>query len=235
VSATLPTYSEADMQGMSPREYDKAIQKCRTLWERLQTADTNAAKAAWKFIDALGAIPIRTIRDHYGIPQEKVCDDIGIAQSHLRELLQASRLFPKDSPRLDDIGWRTHMQAYRNFGDVDEATTWMKMMVSEHGTVRFNDALELRGMTARRGATQGRSAKDWPEWEGWKAVFPLRDAKGLTQMELAKKSKTSVQFVQRLESGKITNPSIRALLAVADALGVTVRALVDEADIRRVT
>lgn len=57
----------------------------------------------------------------------------------------------------------------------------------------------------------------------------LRSAAGLTQSELAQKSGVSYQTVQAIEHGRTTAPRIATAAKLADALGVTLDALVNEA------
>jgi XRE family transcriptional regulator of biofilm formation len=53
----------------------------------------------------------------------------------------------------------------------------------------------------------------------------IREAKGLSQVELAKKAKVARSYVVRLESGQQKNPSLAVLKRLAKALGVRVTEL----------
>lgn len=55
----------------------------------------------------------------------------------------------------------------------------------------------------------------------------LREAKGWTQVELAKKARVTQALISQLEAGKKASPSVVPLLRIAKALGVTVEELVD--------
>jgi transcriptional regulator with XRE-family HTH domain len=55
----------------------------------------------------------------------------------------------------------------------------------------------------------------------------LRTARGLTQVELAKKMKLKQAYVARLESGEEHNPTLTTLRRLAKALKVTVGELVE--------
>ena len=50
----------------------------------------------------------------------------------------------------------------------------------------------------------------------------LREAKGLTQTELAKRAKITDEYVSMLESGAKRNPSFEVLKRLAKALGISV-------------
>lgn len=54
----------------------------------------------------------------------------------------------------------------------------------------------------------------------------LREAKGLTQMELAKKARVTQPLISQLEAGTKPTPSVVHILRIAKALGVTVEELV---------
>ncbi|MDC8450035.1 MAG: helix-turn-helix domain-containing protein [Nitrospira sp.] len=54
----------------------------------------------------------------------------------------------------------------------------------------------------------------------------LRSARGLTQVELAKKLKMKQAYVAQLETGKEANPTLDTLRRLAKALKVTVAELV---------
>lgn len=53
----------------------------------------------------------------------------------------------------------------------------------------------------------------------------FRQAKGWTQVELAKKARVTQALVSQLESGKKGSPSVVPLLRIAKALGVTLEEL----------
>jgi transcriptional regulator with XRE-family HTH domain len=55
----------------------------------------------------------------------------------------------------------------------------------------------------------------------------LRTARGLTQVELAKKMKRKQAYISQLESGTENNPTLDTLRRLAKALGVSVAELVD--------
>lgn len=55
----------------------------------------------------------------------------------------------------------------------------------------------------------------------------LRQAKGWTQVELAKKARVTQALISQLEAGEKATPSIVHILRIAKALGVTVEALVE--------
>jgi transcriptional regulator with XRE-family HTH domain len=55
----------------------------------------------------------------------------------------------------------------------------------------------------------------------------LREAKGWTQAELAKKAHVTQAFISQLEAGAKATPSVVHILRIAKALGVTVEALVE--------
>jgi transcriptional regulator with XRE-family HTH domain len=54
----------------------------------------------------------------------------------------------------------------------------------------------------------------------------LRDTKGWTQVDLAKKARVTQALISQLEAGKKASPSVVPLLRIAKALGVTVEELV---------
>lgn len=54
----------------------------------------------------------------------------------------------------------------------------------------------------------------------------LRDAKGWTQVDLAKKARVTQALISQLEAGKKASPSVVPLMRIAKALGVTVEELV---------
>jgi transcriptional regulator with XRE-family HTH domain len=55
----------------------------------------------------------------------------------------------------------------------------------------------------------------------------LRQGKGLTQVELAKKAKVERTYLTKLETGVKANPSLDILKRLAKALGVPVTALLE--------
>ena len=55
----------------------------------------------------------------------------------------------------------------------------------------------------------------------------LREGKGLTQAELAKKAQVTQSYVAMLEGGEKQNPSLAILQRLAKALGVPVTALLE--------
>lgn len=55
-----------------------------------------------------------------------------------------------------------------------------------------------------------------------KKVRSLREKKGMTQEDLAFKSKLSVYYISKLERGK-ANPSLVTLNSIARALGVSAK------------
>jgi transcriptional regulator with XRE-family HTH domain len=55
----------------------------------------------------------------------------------------------------------------------------------------------------------------------------LRKARGLSQQDLAKKSRISQPYLSQLEAGTYKNPSIDILQRLARALGVPVTALLE--------
>lgn len=54
----------------------------------------------------------------------------------------------------------------------------------------------------------------------------LREAKGLTQVDLARKAKVERTYIVKLEGGAKANPSLAILKRLAKALGVPVTELV---------
>jgi transcriptional regulator with XRE-family HTH domain len=58
-------------------------------------------------------------------------------------------------------------------------------------------------------------------------IRTLREAKGLSQVELAKRAKVARPYVVRLESGQQKNPSLVVLKRLAKALGVSVGRLLE--------
>jgi transcriptional regulator with XRE-family HTH domain len=58
-------------------------------------------------------------------------------------------------------------------------------------------------------------------------VTRIREERGLTQQELAKKAGTSYQTIWRIETGKHAEPGIYIAKRIARALGVSLDFLVD--------
>ena len=58
-------------------------------------------------------------------------------------------------------------------------------------------------------------------------IRTLREAKGLSQVELAKRAKLARPYLIRLESGQQKNPSLVLLKRLAKALGVPVTQLLE--------
>jgi transcriptional regulator with XRE-family HTH domain len=58
-----------------------------------------------------------------------------------------------------------------------------------------------------------------------RVIQTLREAKGLTQRDLAAKAKVTAAYVAQLEMGARKNPSLEVLQRIAKALGVTVAEL----------
>ena len=54
----------------------------------------------------------------------------------------------------------------------------------------------------------------------------IREGKGLTQVELAKRAKVTSIYISLLENGRKKNPSLAVLTRLAKALGVPVAELV---------
>jgi XRE family transcriptional regulator, regulator of sulfur utilization len=57
----------------------------------------------------------------------------------------------------------------------------------------------------------------------------LRSTARLSREELARRAGVSVDLVHSLEQGRTANPTLRTLLRLADALGVTVGELIEDA------
>ena len=55
----------------------------------------------------------------------------------------------------------------------------------------------------------------------------LRDARGMTQMELARRAGVTQGYVTMIETGTRKSPSLPVLRRLAKALGVTVAALLE--------
>jgi len=58
-------------------------------------------------------------------------------------------------------------------------------------------------------------------------IATLREARGLTQRDLAKKAKVTASYVAMIETGVRKNPSLVVLKRLAKALGVPVTALLE--------
>jgi len=58
-------------------------------------------------------------------------------------------------------------------------------------------------------------------------IATLREARGLTQRDLAKKAKVTAAYVAMIETGVRKNPSLVVLKRLAKALGVPVTALLE--------
>lgn len=56
-----------------------------------------------------------------------------------------------------------------------------------------------------------------------------RESRGLTQAQLAKRAGVTADMLSRLENGRFQSPGMRTILRVADALGVSVGALLPDA------
>ncbi|NPV72890.1 MAG: helix-turn-helix transcriptional regulator [Pelotomaculum sp.] len=56
----------------------------------------------------------------------------------------------------------------------------------------------------------------------------IREAKGLTQIELARRANLTQPFISELENGVKSNPSYQALQKLATALGISVSELLGE-------
>lgn len=59
-------------------------------------------------------------------------------------------------------------------------------------------------------------------------IRQLREERGLTQTELARKSGLAQPTLSELERGSKTNPSLKVLRRLADALGIDVADLIKE-------
>ena len=58
-------------------------------------------------------------------------------------------------------------------------------------------------------------------------IAKLREARGLTQRDLAKKAKVTAAYVAMIETGVRKSPSLAVLQRLAKALGVPVTALLE--------
>ena len=68
--------------------------------------------------------------------------------------------------------------------------------------------------------------KDQLKKELGKRIVELREKKGWSQSDLARACSKDRQSIEKLENGKV-NPTLYTLLAVANALGISVSKLVD--------
>jgi transcriptional regulator with XRE-family HTH domain len=59
------------------------------------------------------------------------------------------------------------------------------------------------------------------------AIRRAREAKGLSQLGLAKRAKVTQGYISDLEAGTKKNPGINVLRRLAKALGIPVAALLD--------
>jgi transcriptional regulator with XRE-family HTH domain len=59
------------------------------------------------------------------------------------------------------------------------------------------------------------------------AIRRAREAKGMTQLELARRAKVAQGYISDLEAGTKRNPGIAILQRLAKALGVPVTALLE--------
>jgi transcriptional regulator with XRE-family HTH domain len=60
-----------------------------------------------------------------------------------------------------------------------------------------------------------------------KMLQATREAKGLTQEDLAKRAKVARSYLAKLETGHSQNPSLAVLQRLAKALGVPMTALLE--------
>ena len=58
-------------------------------------------------------------------------------------------------------------------------------------------------------------------------IQTLREAKGLTQRDLARKAQVTPAYIAQLETGTKKNPSLAVLQRLAKALGVPLHKLLD--------
>lgn len=92
--------------------------------------------------------------------------------------------------------------------------------------VRWNLFLEAAGFEVRAGpedlsAAGGRIDYDgFPVWTGWTLLAMLRKRAGLSQQELAARMGTTHGYVGLMERGVKTNPTVRTVLALAQAFGI---------------
>ena len=66
-----------------------------------------------------------------------------------------------------------------------------------------------------------------------KRIKALREARGLTQEKLAVDARLSRIYIQKVESGERSSPSLTALARIARALGATLRIEIVEDKTRR--
>ena len=59
------------------------------------------------------------------------------------------------------------------------------------------------------------------------ALRRIREAKGVSQLELAKKAKVAQGYISALEAGEKKNPGINVLKRLAKALGMAVTDLLE--------
>ncbi len=60
-----------------------------------------------------------------------------------------------------------------------------------------------------------------------RVIRTLREAKGLTQVDLARRAKIERTYLTKLETGDKDNPSLAILKRIAKALGVPVTTLLE--------
>ncbi len=60
-----------------------------------------------------------------------------------------------------------------------------------------------------------------------RVIQGLRESKGLTQRDVAKKAQVTPGYIAQLETGRKKNPSLPVLRRLAKALGVPVKELLD--------
>lgn len=61
-----------------------------------------------------------------------------------------------------------------------------------------------------------------------KKIKFLRNSKNMTQQQLSRKSGVSQAYINELENGKKSNPSINVISKLAEALGVSAKDLLDD-------
>jgi len=59
-------------------------------------------------------------------------------------------------------------------------------------------------------------------------IKEIRERENLSQKELSEKTGVTAAYINNLESGAKTNPSIKVLLKIAHVLGVTVDDLIEK-------
>jgi transcriptional regulator with XRE-family HTH domain len=57
-------------------------------------------------------------------------------------------------------------------------------------------------------------------------LYELRQLRGLSQADVAKRCNTTREFYSRIERGELTNPTINTLEKLAASLGTTVASLI---------